>query len=262
MAFVLGGCVGSGSSGDSLATATASVFSDYVLMDPVDGSLEMRADVPDLTTNPIYRSSKIVFRRIHGGGGVVGTSEGEPYREADDFTRHRSLTAGDHFLAVFELTNAQFEKLENSGKIGDALPKTGISPAAVDDLLDAASSRLRLRLRLPSAGEWEYDCRAGSRSLFSWGDQTDTLFSSKYATTDVGPTSALAPVGVLSANAFGIFDMHGNVWEMTGDESDSSRVICGGSWRDPLLQARCANQARMPILHGHPLVGLRLVLSR
>jgi len=262
LVLLLGGCVGSGSSGNSLSTATANAFSDYVLVNPVTGSTEMRADVPDLATNPTYRSSVIVFRRIHGGGGALGTSDNEAYREADDFSHYRSLTVAEHFLAVFELTNAQYEKLAGSSVAGDALPKTDLSPAAVDTLLDAASSRLRLRLRLPSANEWEYDCRAGALSLFSWGDQTDTLIPSQYATTYIDAATAVAPVGSRSANGFGIFDMHGNVWELTSDESATSRAICGGSWRDPLLQARCANRAQLPIHIGHPLVGIRLVLGR
>ena len=262
MTLLLTGCVGTGSSGDTLSTATAASFADYVLLDPASGTLQPRAELPDLATNPVYRDGVIVFRRIPGGRALLGTINTESYRESDDVARYHEAAVAEHFISVFEITAAQSARLSSSATASSSsLPQASLSPAAVDTLLAAANARLRLRLRLPSATEWEYNCRAGSRGLFSWGDQTDSLISDQTAITSA---SGPAAVGSKAANGFGLFDMHGNVWEITTDEStdQATRFICGGSWRDPLLQARCANRAQMPTHISHPLVGFRLVLER
>ena len=95
--------------------------------------------------------------------------------------------------------------------------------------------------RLPTEAEWEYACRAGTTTKYSWGDQ----FDSEYANNNRKKTM---PVGTLKANPWGLFDMHGNVYEWCEDERHSNyegaptdgrawvaggsdaRVLRGGSW--------------------------------
>lgn len=271
MAVLLVGCggMGGGSSSGGLLQANGQGFAGFLLVDARTGKVESRDELPDLASNPAYRSDTIVFRRVAGGSPVLGTSTGESYRELEDELRYGACSNAEFFLAVFELTSAQQLRL---GQVTDAtqlatgtdLPLQDSSAAQIEILLAEVRSRTGLKLRLPSANEWEHACRAGSGALFSWGDTTTDTTANRHAVTTLTGASGPARVGQRQANALGFFDMHGNVWEMTADESPdaSRRIICGGSWRDPLLQARSANRVELPTLVPHPLVGVRLALNR
>ena len=89
--------------------------------------------------------------------------------------------------------------------------------------------------RLPTEAEWEYACRAGTTTRFSYGDD-DTLLTN-YAWYNSNSGSTTHPVGQKAPNAWGLFDMHGNVWEWCQDSWDFSANYPGGSTIDPLVTA-------------------------
>jgi formylglycine-generating enzyme required for sulfatase activity len=120
------------------------------------------------------------------------------------------------------------------------------------------SERTSIRYRLPSEAEWEYACRAGSRAAYAFGETIDEKQANFYP--NVKMTS---DVGAYPANAFKLFDMHGNVWEWCLDhyqgsyegapadgsplllsEAAGDRVLRGGSWFLDARHARAASRSR------------------
>jgi uncharacterized protein (TIGR02996 family) len=136
--------------------------------------------------------------------------------------------------------------------------------------------------RLPTEAEWEYACRAGTQTMFAFGNQlTSDLanFDGSYAyrkRASGNPTYLFrtCPVGCYRPNAFGLYDMHGNLWEWCADwygervytsservdprgpESGEYHVLRGGSWIDAGWNCRSATRSEREALH---YVGLRVV---
>lgn len=149
------------------------------------------------------------------------------------------------------------------------------------------------RYRLPTEAEWEYACRAGTRSRYHSGDEPQSLLSvanlfdadaagnwprwAQYALPGRDGHPFTAPVGRFAPNAFGLYDMHGNAWEWTADYHDdryyarsplndpqgpatgSVRVRRGGSWHTWAFYARCSYRNWNTPETRYTLVGARLV---
>jgi len=127
--------------------------------------------------------------------------------------------------------------------------------------------------RLPTEQEWEYACRAGSEKLYCFGDSEEML--ENYACYDKNSNNKMFPVGTLKPNDFGLFDMHGNVWEWCHDEyrpehttnervddltvtSAESRVLRGGSFTDSALHVRSAYRSGNHPVDRVGVVGFRV----
>ncbi len=129
--------------------------------------------------------------------------------------------------------------------------------------------------RLPTEAEWEYACRAGSTNLFSFGD--DAKAAEAYAWTEENSDGATHPVGQKLPNAWGLYDMHGNVWEWcrdwfaeypaveetnpVGPSTSKYKVFRGGGWNHQAKFARCSNRFMMPPANGIFFVGFRVALG-
>ena len=133
----------------------------------------------------------------------------------------------------------------------------------------------RLQYRLPTEAQWEYACRATGRGWFSF--EGDLAALDEYAWFKGNSGGSTHPVAQKKPNAFGLYDMHGNVWEWCldfagpypskpvtdpkGMATGSFRVVRGGSWYYPALEARTANRSFLLPGSGNYNVGFRLVLT-
>jgi formylglycine-generating enzyme required for sulfatase activity len=129
--------------------------------------------------------------------------------------------------------------------------------------------------RLPTEAEWEYACRAGSKTAYSFGESSKSL--GDYAWFDGNRNNQTHPVGEKKAKAWGVYDMHGNVWEWCSDRysdypkgavSDpvgqlegSYRVSRGGSWNYEAAFCRSANRFRNSPSSRFNYYGFRVALS-
>jgi formylglycine-generating enzyme required for sulfatase activity len=133
--------------------------------------------------------------------------------------------------------------------------------------------------RLPTEAEWEYACRAGTTTEFNVGADlfcADARFGySQHSNSSCGTSSTIA-VGSYSANAFGLYDMHGNVWEWCLDSiasyapgavtdpfvtGGSVRVIRGGSWNYDSRYCRSAVRTSTHPGNSWNFIGFRAVLA-
>ncbi len=264
-----GGFVASNDTG-ALAGGVADSTAPYQIVDLATGGITTRETVPDLATNAAYRQGQMVFRRIESGSVVLGAASGELGAQGDEPRRRAAV---DHFyIAVFELTQGQWTILSTRAGI-PSTPWTAVAPTGIvtgtgpvypawglsADLVTGMLTKLPggAHLSLPGGDQWEAAARAGSDRAFWWGDDPDEAAvagRARVAETG-GVVSGPASVGSLAANAAGLYDILGNVWELT-----SAETIRGGSWSDTVLQARCANRIAIDPSTPHALVGARLVL--
>ena len=180
---------------------------------------------------------------------MLGASDIGPDEE------EHSVVLAPFFMARHEVTQAQWERgmgnnpARYSPGFGDTGDFTLLHPVESVSWTECDQFVRRLALRLPTEDEWEFACRAGTVSAWSWGNSARSLryteniadlsnpeVPSKEAWNDGFPFHA--PVGSLEPNAFGLHDMHGNVTEWceswyTGFREEwilPSRIFRGGSW--------------------------------
>ncbi len=246
------------------------------------GCVGMKGDteLPGLWTEP---STGMEFVLIPAGRFVMGSPLEEIGREAQE-VQHEIEISRPFYLGRTEVTQQQWLQVmgENPSTFADCGPDCPVEEInwweATEFLhrLGAASGEV---LRLPTEAEWEYACRAGTTTPFHVGD----VLGTDEANYDGDPPVAgfpggvdrgrTLPVATFEPNAWGLHDMHGNVWEFTGDwhcpydlddvidplgRCDSGlRVIRGGSWHFGADSARCAlRYTHAPVDRG-PSLGFR-----
>lgn len=152
-------------------------------------------------------------------------------------------------IGKYEVTQEQYYALMgvNPSRFkGRTLPVEQVSWKGAQEFVKKLSAKTGKNYRLPSEAEWEYAVRAGSTTDFSFGNDVKLL--AEYAWFSENSDSKTHPVGLKKPNSFGLYDMHGNVWEWTQDcwnisyigaPTDGSswargdcslRVVRGGSW--------------------------------
>ena len=213
------------------------------------------------------------FVFIPRGTFFMGSSGTEKDREAQE-TRHEVTLTRDFELGRFEVTQGQWRRLMGAnpshfGARGPDFPVERVNfPDVLEFLRRLNAGQASRTYRLPTEAEWEYACRAGTKTAFSSGD---TLPATLANTLGEGKGRGTTRAGSFPPNAWGLHDMHGNVWEWTADDfcpypdgaavdprarcASGLKVIRGGSWYFGSDSARCA------LRYTHPLKALGFSLG-
>jgi len=229
---------------------------------------------------------------IPGGPFIMGSPEKEAYHRDTEGPQHQ-VTVPAFFMGKYPVTQVQWQVVADLPTIERDLNPDPARFKGVDrpvervSWLDAVEFCARLshktgrQYRLPREAEWEYACRAGTTTPFHFGE-TITPDLANYNGIRIygsGPQGkkrvGATPVGHFKvANAFGLYDMHGNVWEWCADHWHDtyegtpddgtiwlSRVSRGGSWINPPWDCRSASRGRYNRDDAFSNIGFRVVCA-
>ena len=231
---------------DLSAGADATSYPVTYLAEPPSGGFNVDA----------YKTTKLVLKRLEAGTFIMGEDQANE--------SHRVTLTKSFFCGLFEVTQKQYELVTGAnpcsstsrGK-GNTYPVHCVSYNMIrgsskgakwpsSPAVDSSSFMGKLRARtgldfdLPTEAQWEYACRAGTTTTYSYGNSAN----GSYMWYSSNSGSKTHPVGSTSANPWGLYDMHGNVWEWCldwygtltygtdpkGSSSGSLRVKRGGCW--------------------------------
>jgi hypothetical protein len=176
----------------------------------------------------------MVYVRICPGTFTMGSAESA----FDDEKPAHQVTLGEFWIGKTEVTNKQYRSFHPAHQGDDDLPVANAS------WFDAQEACKHFGGRLPTEAEWEYAARAGTQTAWSFGD--DETLLREHAWYSDGSNDMLHPVGTKKPNAWGLYDMYGNVWEWvadwygpypadpqaspTGPATGETRVLRGGAF--------------------------------
>jgi serine/threonine protein kinase/formylglycine-generating enzyme required for sulfatase activity len=192
------------------------------------------------------------FVLIHPGSFRMGSDLGDegPAREV-------TITE-PFYLGKYEVTQEQWEAVMGTNPSlfkGPKLPVENVSADDAQDFLGRVRTKTGRALALPTEAQWEYSCRAGSSTRYSFGDSPASL--GEYAWFADNSDRITHPVGEKKPNRWGLYDMHGNVWERCRD-GNNLHAIRGGAYSLEPKGLRSSNRAEDS--RGYSRVGLRCVL--
>ena len=216
-----------------------------------------------------YKTTKLVLRRIEPGTFIMGEDQKDE--------SHRVTLTKPFYIGVFEVTQKQYELVmgNNPSKCrGNMRPVDNVSYNMIrgaeqgvkspssssvdkDSFLGCVRERTRIdTLDLPTEAQWEYACRSGTKSVYNNGGDTEDDLKQLAMYGDAKCKKHHVKVGSYRANALGLYDMHGNVWEWCldwsgslsfgtdpiGPASGSTRVQRGGCWVDSAQNCRSSSR--------------------
>ena len=235
-------------------------------------------------------NAEYVFVWIPAGEFETGSPTSEIGRDDDETLRRVKLTKGFWMLET-ETTQALYEEVmgENPSRFkGENLPVERVSWNDATKFCEKLSQRLLqegLTASLPTEAQWERACRAGTTTPFSFGsalngDEANCDGNDPYGTTTRGAyLEKTTPVKSYARNPWGLYDMHGNVWEWTSDyyaqdyqtetainpkgsDGASPRAYRGGGWSGGAGRCRSANRDGLPADSSLSYLGFRFILYR
>jgi formylglycine-generating enzyme required for sulfatase activity len=225
--------------------ATSAVFDAETVKKRLE-DIQEALDPGGIVSVDLGGGMKLEMAPIPAGEFEMGSKDGAE----NEKPVHKVKITHPFYMGKFTITQAQYEKIMGNNpsynKAGDNYPVETVSYDDVETFLKKLNSLTGKSFRLPTEAEWEYACRAGTKTRYNTGDGETALQQAAWHT---GNTKSSHPVGQKKPNAWGLYDMHGNVFQMCQDylindfysrspvedplapiNDTLSRVMRGGSW--------------------------------
>jgi formylglycine-generating enzyme required for sulfatase activity len=232
---------------------------------------------------------------IPGGTFLMGSP---PEERRDSEKPQHSVTVQPFYMGKFEVTQAQWRRVASFPQVnrtlesnpsyfkGENLPVERVSWYDCEEFCARLSRYTGKSYGLPSEAQWEYGCRAGTTTPFHFGETLTTNLANYDGSTDYRYADepkgeyrqTTTPVGSFPPNGFGLYDMHGNLWEWCGDhwhdnynlaptdgsiwlysDEKSSRLLRGGCWLNNSDYCRSRFRGSLAAVDGYRLYGFRVV---
>ncbi|MBL7042694.1 MAG: formylglycine-generating enzyme family protein [Pirellulaceae bacterium] len=247
---------------------------------PKPAAEEPKAEVsePDLTELPKAAKEAVAAQKglpveitnsigmklvlIAAGEFMMGSPDSDRDADNDEKPQHKVRITKPFYLGVHEVTQQQYEKVigENPSEFkGAGNPVETVSWDDAVEFCKKLSAKEGKTYRLPTEAEWEYACRAGTTTAYSFGDDEESL--GEYAWYNDNSDVKTHPAGEKKPNPWGLYDMHGNVWEWCqdwygeypaehvtnprGPSQATTRVYRGGGWSFPVWYCRSSFRYRI-----------------
>jgi formylglycine-generating enzyme required for sulfatase activity len=241
-----------------------------------------KKDPPKDFTN----STGMKFAWIPAGTFMMGSPKEEKERKPDEIQHKVTLTKG-FYMGVYPVTQDEWQAVMGRNpsffKGEKNLPVERVSWEDCQQFVKKLGDKEKKPYRLPTEAEWEYACRAGTTTPFHFGgtistDQANYLGDVAYGDGSKGVyRKKTTPVGSFPANAWGLHDMHGNVWQRCqdwygeypqmdivdppGPKTGKDRVMRGGSWGTFPDYCRSACRYKLVPTWGDDAIGVRVCFN-
>lgn len=163
-------------------------------------------------------SVTLTLARVSAGTFTMGSPDTEKGFFRGEAPQREVTLTKPFYIGIFEVTQEQYEAVigTNPSRIVQAKhPVVNVSKDDAAAFCNRLAEKTGLQVRLATEAEWEYACRAGSQTRFSFGDNEHELGDHAWYADNSGGNSH--PVGQKKPNRFGLYDMHGNVFEWCSD---------------------------------------------
>jgi formylglycine-generating enzyme required for sulfatase activity len=256
-------------------------------------------EIKDLALEDLANDTQLEMMLIPGGTFIMGSLPEELEHQENESPQH-SVTVQPFFMGKYQVTQAQWRFVAQLPQVnrdleqdpsrfkGDNRPVEQVSWEDAVEFCDRLSQYTGRTYRLPSEAEWEYACRAGTTTPFHFGETITTDLANYDGNSTYGngvkgvyrkETTEVGSFGV--ANNFGLYDMHGNVWEwcqdnwhsnyegaptdgnawLDNEESSDRKLLRGGSWDTYPVGCRSACRAYNYLDGSDGSIGFRVVCS-
>lgn len=231
----------------------------------------------DITLTIPKTTVQIMMRLIPAGTFTMGSPDWEVDREGDEGPRHLVTMTRPFYIGIYEVTQEQWYAVMGNNPswfVASGNPVERVSWNDCQEFITELNTKGIGTFRLPTEAEWEYACRSGSLTRFAFGDDLGYSELGDYAWYSENSMAATHTVGQKEPNSWGLYDMHGNVFEWCSDwygaydgteQTDpqgpsmgSAYIIRGGSY-DGIPQCCRSAERCQCTTYTYISVGFRLV---